>query len=110
MKKRLTVSEARAKLFDLVEYVTETPDSTVVIEHRDRKGRAVLVDESHYQYLEAMTRELKKQVPPTEFRLAGSLLPPEGDDGVDLGEVLDQVRKEQAILFQKKLDEIFSDD
>ncbi|MEW5928364.1 MAG: hypothetical protein AB1941_12930 [Gemmatimonadota bacterium] len=106
-KKRMTVAEARAKLYDLVEYVTETPDSAVVIEHRDRKERAVLVDENHYKYLEAMTREAKKDAKP--FKLAGSLRSVDGND-VDLVEILEQNRREQAELFQKKLDSIFSAD
>jgi PHD/YefM family antitoxin component YafN of YafNO toxin-antitoxin module len=106
-KKRMTVAEARAKLYDLVEYVTETPDSSVVIEHRDRKERAVLVDEGHYKYLEAMTQEAKKGAKP--FKLAGSLRAVDGND-VDLGEVIDEIRKEQAELARKKMDSIFSDD
>jgi PHD/YefM family antitoxin component YafN of YafNO toxin-antitoxin module len=98
MKKRLTVSEARAKLFDLVEYVTDTPDAAVVIEHRNRKGRAVLVDESHYQYLEAMASEIKKQAKP--FRLVGSI---ESDLSADeLEEAMEENRREQARLAEEK--------
>jgi PHD/YefM family antitoxin component YafN of YafNO toxin-antitoxin module len=106
MKKRMTVSEARARLFDLVEYVTETPDAAVVIEHRSRKGRAVLVDESHYQYLEAMASELKKQAKP--FRLAGSLRPVDGSE-VDLVEIVEENRRKQAELSRKKLDGIWDE-
>lgn len=98
MKKRLTVSEARAKLFELVEYVTDTPDAAVVIEHRNRKGRAVLVDESHYQYLEAMASELKKQAQP--FRLVGSI---QSDlSANELEEAMEENRREQARLAQEK--------
>ncbi len=107
-KKRMTVAEARAKLYDLVEYVTETPDSSVVIEHRDRKERAVLVDEGHYKYLETVVYEMKKR-DEKPFKLAGSLRSADGND-VDLVEVLERNRKEQADLFQKKLEGIFSDD
>ena len=107
-KKRWTVAEARAKLYDLVEYVTETPDSAVVIEHRDRKERAVLVDEGHYKYLETVVYEMRKREE-EPFKLAGSLRSVDGND-VDLVEVLEKNRKEQAELFEKKLDDIFSDD
>lgn len=107
-KKRMTVAEARAKLYDLVEYVTETPDSAVVIEHRDRRERAVLVDESHYRYLEAMTREAKKDAKP--FKLAGSILTPEGVAELDVEEMIAEVRRKDEIALQKKLDEIFADD
>lgn len=98
MKKRMTVSEARAKLFDLVEYVTDTPDAAVVIEHRNRKERAVLVDESHYQYLEAMAREVKKQARP--FRLAGSIHSDLSAD--ELEEEMAENRREQARLAEEK--------
>lgn len=105
-KKRMTVAEARAKLYDLVEYVTETPDSAVVIEHRDRKERAVLVDEGHYKYLEAMTQEARKDAKP--FKLAGSI---QSDLTADeLEEWLAQNRRDQAELSRKKLDSIFVDD
>lgn len=108
MKKRMTVSEARANLFDLVEYVTETPDASVVIEHRNRKERAVLVDESHYRYLEATVEAVKKR-DAEPFRLAGSLRPVDGSD-VDLVDVVEQTRREQAALFEKKLKEMFEDE
>ena len=107
-KKRMTVAEARAKLYDLVEYVTETPDSAVVIEHRDRKERAVLVDEGHYKYLEAMAKEVKKDAKP--FRLAGSILTPEGVAEIDVEDMIAEVRRNNETALQKKLDEIFADD
>lgn len=106
MKKRMIVAEARAKLYDLVEYVTETPDASVVIEHRDRKKRAVLVDEGHYKYLEAMVKEAQKDAQP--FKLAGSI---QSDLTADeLEEWLAQNRRDQAELSRKKLDSIFADD
>jgi PHD/YefM family antitoxin component YafN of YafNO toxin-antitoxin module len=108
MRKRMTVSEARAKLFDLVEYVTETPDAAVVIEHRDRRERAVLIDESHYQYLEALASRVRKEAESQPFRLAGSI---ESDfTAEEIEEWIDQNRREQAELFRKKLDEMFADD
>ncbi len=107
-RKRMTVSEARAKLYDLVEYVTETPDSAVVIEHRDRKERAVLVDESHYRYLEAMVTELRKAIPDDGFRLAGSI---QSDyTAEEIEEWIARNRREQEELLQKKLDSMFADD
>ena len=105
-KKRMTVAEARAKLYDLVEYVTETPDSAVVIEHRDRKERAILVDEGHYKYLEAMVHEAQKDAKP--FKLAGSI---QSDLTADeLEDWLTQNRREQAEMARKRLDALFADD
>jgi hypothetical protein len=54
-----------------------------------------------------MTQEAKKGAKP--FKLAGSLRAVDGND-VDLGEVIDEIRKEQAELARKKMDSIFSDD
>lgn len=104
-KKRMTVAEARAKLYDLVEYVTETPDSAVVIEHRDRRERAVLVDENHYKYLEAMLHEAQKGATP--FKLAGSIRSELTAD--ELEEWLDRNRREQAEMRRRKLDALFDD-
>ncbi|HEX2091489.1 MAG TPA: hypothetical protein VHG28_03765 [Longimicrobiaceae bacterium] len=106
----MTVSEARARLFDLVEYVTETPDAAVVIEHRDRRERAVLINESHYQYLEALASRVRKEAESRPFRLAGSLASPDESEDVDLGDVIDQIRREQAELFRIKMDTMFADD
>jgi PHD/YefM family antitoxin component YafN of YafNO toxin-antitoxin module len=107
-KKRMTVSEARANLYDLVEYVTGTPDSSVVIERRSRKGRAVLVDEGHYRYLEAVAGEVRKEAESRPFRLAGSMRSHLSEDELD--DWLDRNRKEQAELARKKMDAIFADD
>lgn len=106
-RKRMTVSEARAKLYDLVEYVTETPDSAVVIEHRNRKERAVLVDEGHYRYLEAVVEEVRKREK-EPFRLAGSIHTDLSDEELD--EFFARNRREQAELARKKLESIFADD
>lgn len=72
--KKLSVSEARAKLFDLVEQVTADPQEEVVIEHRSQKGRAVLVDAGHYEYLKAAAAGLK-QIRERPFKLKGSMQP-----------------------------------
>lgn len=95
MKKRMSVSEARATLYELVDYVTESPEAQVVIEHRNRKGRAILVDEARYRYLETTVRELEKR-DAKPFELQGSMTSPLSDD--ELEEVLMQVRREQAAL------------
>jgi len=80
--KKVSVSEARAKLFDLVEQVTAHPQEEVVIEHRSQKGRAVLVDAGHYEYLKAAAAGLR-QLRERPFKLKGSMqltVPPEEFD------------------------------
>lgn len=57
MTKRAGISEARRRLFDLVDWVLEHPDEVVYIEHRDRAERVALVREDRLAYLERRERE-----------------------------------------------------
>lgn len=99
MKKRMSVSEARATLYELVDYVTESPEAQVVIEHRNRKGRAILVDEARYRYLETTLRELEKLYA-KPFKLQGSMTSPLSDDEFD--RLFEENRAEQARLAVEK--------
>lgn len=99
MKKRMSVSEARASLYELVDYVTDTPEAQVVIEHRNRKGRAILVDEARYRYLETTLRELEKR-DAKPFKLFGSMTSAVPDDEFDRW--IEENRAEQARLAVEK--------
>jgi prevent-host-death family protein len=55
MVKRVNISEARSRLFELVDYVS-AEGGVVLIEHRGRAERAVLVSEAHLHYLETSLR------------------------------------------------------
>jgi len=72
MTRVLKISEARKRLFDLVDEVTAEDDQVVLIEHRDRPRRAALVSEEHLRYLNATIMALRKSLT-TEFRLAGTM-------------------------------------
>lgn len=72
MLKKLKISEARKRLFDLVDEVIGDDDEVVVIEHRDRPRRAVLVSEEHLRRLNATIAALRKRTG-DEFQLAGSM-------------------------------------
>ena len=98
-KKRMMVSEAH-ELYGLVDYVTDDPDAAVVIERRNRKGRAILVDEGHLNYLETTLRELRKRQG-SSFRLWGSLASDHSDDEVEAA--LLETRREQSLLAEAKL-------
>lgn len=100
MKKRMSVSEARATLYELVDYVTESPEAQVVIEHRNRKGRAILVDEARYRYLETTLSELQKREE-KPFKLQGSMTLTVPEEEFDAW--LEQNRAEQARLAYEKL-------
>jgi hypothetical protein len=56
MPKRTTISDARRRLFDLVDWVLDNPDGVVYIEHRDRAARVALVREDRLAYLERRER------------------------------------------------------
>lgn len=100
MDKKLKISEARAKLFDLVDYVTGEDHGVVLIERRNKPERAALVSEEHLRYLYATIEGLEsKQRSP--FRLKGSmklLVSPE-----ELEAALGEGRREQAELAARKL-------
>src|SRR5690606_1252681 len=72
MARLLKISEARRTLFDLVDDVIERADEVILIQHRDRKERVALVNESYIEYLRA-TIEALKAGDSDEFRLAGSM-------------------------------------
>jgi PHD/YefM family antitoxin component YafN of YafNO toxin-antitoxin module len=72
MTKRVKISEARAKLFDLVDFVIDAEDDVVLIEHRDRTERAALLSERYLRYLTGSLEQLKGHGR-QEFRLAGSI-------------------------------------
>lgn len=102
MTRKLKVSEARAQLFDLVDYVTSREEGVVLIEHRDRPERAALLSEGHLRYLYTTIEELEKRNR-SPFRLKGSaklLVSPE-----ELEAGIAEDRKRQAALAAGKLRE-----
>lgn len=99
-KKELTVSEARARLFELVEQVTGNPDEPVVIEHRNKGGRAVLVDADRYDYLASLARGVMK-VHERPFQLYGSMQLGVPEDEFDAW--LDENRRDAADRAARKL-------
>lgn len=95
--KSITISQARAKLFDLVDQVLKT-DQVVWIRHRDRDSRVALVSEERLKQLESAIRALRRGGRP--FKLAGSIRIPPGED---VERILSDIRREQAELFEAKL-------
>lgn len=71
MERCVKISDARARLFDLVESVTGEDGVVVLLEHRDRAERAALVSERYLRYLQNTIMELRRYGG-RPFRLAGS--------------------------------------
>ncbi len=106
MSRTFKISEARARLFDLVDQVTSAEESVVLIEHRDRAERAALVSEQHLRYLYTTIAELRKQgIRP--FRLAGSMRLLVSED--ELESAIEQTRREQADLAASKFSDLERD-
>lgn len=72
MPRRISISEARARLPELARYVTESDENLVLIDHRDLAGPLVLTTEAHLRKLTTLVEELRKQNS-RPFRLAGSI-------------------------------------
>ena len=101
MKRRLSISEARARLSELVAQVLRD-DAAISIEHRDREERVLLVSERRYRYLEETVDRLSNESG-TALPVAGS---PElrGSDA-ELERDLARIREEAAALAGEKLAE-----
>lgn len=98
MRKRTGVSEARRRLFDLVDWVLDHPDEAVYIEHRDRRERVALVREDRLAYLERMERERG-----SPLTLAGSV-EVVGDATVE--EVIAELRTESGRQAERRAGEL----
>lgn len=104
MDKVLKVSEARRRLFDLVDEVTgEGEEEVVLIEHRDRAKRAALMSEEYLRHLRATIAALRKERA-GGFRLAGSMTLAVGED--ELEAEIARSRAEQASLAERKAREL----
>ena len=101
MKRNWSISEARARLSELVAEVLRS-DATISIEHRDREDRVLLVSERRYRYLEEAAERAASE--------SGRALPVAGSmelcgsDG-ELEQDLARIREEAAALAGKKLTE-----
>jgi PHD/YefM family antitoxin component YafN of YafNO toxin-antitoxin module len=100
MDKKLKISEARAKLFELVDYVTSEEQRVVLIERRDKPERAALVSEGHLRYLYATIEGLERK-DRSPFRLKGSMNLLVGPE--ELEAALAEGRRKQAELAARKL-------
>lgn len=95
----INISEARRKLFDLVDEVLREPGSVVLIRHRDRQGRVALVSES---YLASLRKAVAKLLGSgaSGFRLEGSLRLASSEEELD--RFLSDARTRQAALAEAK--------
>ncbi|MGH9162770.1 MAG: hypothetical protein ACRD2X_22620 [Vicinamibacteraceae bacterium] len=96
----LPLAKARAKLYELADYVASSPDAVVYLEHRGKKERLALVRETRLAYLEARA-ERGRAGDAKPFKLAGSLQTRLSDE--ELEEALADAKRDAARAFAAKL-------
>jgi PHD/YefM family antitoxin component YafN of YafNO toxin-antitoxin module len=69
---RISISEARARLPELAQRAMASPESVIVIEHRDYSENLVLTTEAHYRMLEALKKKETAALA-AGFKLLGSI-------------------------------------
>jgi PHD/YefM family antitoxin component YafN of YafNO toxin-antitoxin module len=69
---RVTMSKARAHLFELADFVRSDEDTVVVLEERGNADAVALVREARLNYLEESVKHAAKREA-TAFKVAGSL-------------------------------------
>jgi hypothetical protein len=101
-RKPLPSSEAGARIYNLVEQVTRSPGTAVLIANGDSKESAVLVDTRHYELLvhQASRGAAAAPVLREPFRLAGSMEILVSDDELEAG--ITAERSRQADLMAAK--------
>jgi len=101
--KRLSISEARARLPELARQVVSRPGTAVVIENQRMDEAVVLTSERHLRYLEAELEVLRKRAGES-FLLAGSAST--DLDADELAEALARLRSEQSAAALGRLAEL----
>lgn len=98
MSKSLSISDARARLPELVRYLQRSPGGTVFIEHRDMDERLALITESRLRYLESLVASCISRR--GSFKLAGSMKSDLTD--AELERALASLRRDEATLAEEK--------
>ncbi len=99
MRRRYSISEARARLSELVAEVLRS-DEAISIEHRDREEKVLLVSEKRYRYLEETADRVTSE--------SGQASPVAGSaeligTDAELERDLARIREEAAALTREKL-------
>jgi hypothetical protein len=101
---KYSISDARARLAELADYVMAMPGRKVLIEHRNRKERLVLTTEAYIDYLEdKVLQALQDSSRP--FKLFGTVESVLSDDELEAALEVDAAEQEQ--LRKLKFDELF---
>jgi hypothetical protein len=88
MPENTGISEARRRLFELVDRVLDHPDEAVYIEHRDRAERVALISETRLAFLE---RQAARSGPPRSLVCSVALA-----DGVTVDGIVAALRRESV--------------
>jgi len=104
MERKLTISEARARLPELARKVVSEPGTVEYIAHRDLPDDLALTAASHLRALERTVEELRKRLNMAPFKVAGSLASELNDDALE--DVLARIRGEAGESARRKLEDL----
>ncbi len=104
MERKLTISEARARLPELARKVVSEPGAVEYIAHRDLPDDLVLTSAKHLRSLEKTIEDLRKRMNMTPFKLAGSLATELDEDSLE--SVLASIRSEADEAARRKLEDL----
>jgi PHD/YefM family antitoxin component YafN of YafNO toxin-antitoxin module len=99
---KYSISDARARLPELAQLVMESPGKKVIIEHRNREERIVLIAESHVRALEEMVNKLREMNGAAPFKLVGSITSDLSE--AELEAALTEMRAAEAATAAARLD------
>ncbi len=104
MARKLTISEARARLPELARKVVSEPGAVEYIAHRDLPDDLALTSARHLRSLEKTIEDLRSRLRMSPFRLAGSLATALDEDTLE--RVLATIRSEADESARRKLEEL----
>jgi hypothetical protein len=99
MSRKLSISEAWAKLPELARRLVKSPGRVEIITHRDLEEDIAMTTSGYIRYLEESVRELRGRA--GEFKLAGSMTTTLSDDEIERS--LADVRLDASDLAEEKL-------
>jgi len=99
MSRKLSISEARAKLPELARRLVKSPGRVEIITHRDLDEDIAMTTSSYIRYLEDSVQELRHRA--GGFKLAGSVTSSLTDD--ELEGALEQTKVDAGVQAGEKL-------
>jgi Ni,Fe-hydrogenase maturation factor len=104
VERKLTISEARARLPELARRVVRDPGAVEYIAHRDLPDDLALTSARHLRSLEKTIEDLRRRLNMKPFKLAGSLASELDDEALE--SILAEIRTEADESARRKVEEL----